>query len=417
MAPRKNSPQGQDYRTLVKRAASDERTFLRLTLSGRIPGQDLPYTRITVRPVLLKAGRRWQFAYFKAPGCTVSNVSARVLGESLDEVLALPFSHVELQSAEGNLHVRLTRKGKVLVTRGKPAATSPPAPLRARTGDLAHNRPKSYLLPPKDHREFLQAIGIADARGEILPTMQDKFAQVNEFLRIIDQTVSPLGSEGKCISMVDCGCGSAYLTFAVYHFLHDVCGLDVRVASIDVKGDLIDKCVALRDQFAAMGGRMAGWRELEFAASRIADYTPAGAVDVVLSLHACDTATDGTIAQGVRWASNVILAAPCCQHELQHQLKADVFRPLLRHGILRERLADLLTDTFRALALRIMGYRTDVIQFVDPEHTAKNLLIRAEKGLKPGDTAAVRQYRALKEFWGVTPVIEEMVGDGLRRLL
>ncbi|MCJ7544186.1 MAG: SAM-dependent methyltransferase, partial [Phycisphaerae bacterium] len=317
-------------------------------------------------------------------------------------VLAMPFAHIEVQSTDGDLHIRLTRKGKVLMTRGKPRPPDAAA-------DLAHNRPKDYLLVPREHGAFLRALGIADRRGQVRPTMQGKFAQVNEFLRIIDQTVVPLVRGGGPMCLVDCGCGSAHLTFAAYHFLHDVRGLDVRVAGIDVKADLVRNCEALRDEL--------GWQGLEYSACTIRDFQPPSPVDAVLSLHACDTATDEAIASGVQWTSRVILAAPCCQHELHHQLDAASFRPLLRHGILRERLADLLTDTFRALALRIMGYRTAVVEFVSPEHTAKNLLIRAEAGLKRGQREFVREYATLRDFWKVRPAIEQLLGEGFVRLL
>jgi len=171
----------------------------------------------------------------------------------------------------------------------------------------------------------------------------------------------------------------------------------------------VGKCAELRDSL--------GWPGLEFRTSSIAEFTPREPPDVVLSLHACDTATDEAIAQGIIWGSRVILAAPCCQHELHSQLRAPLFRPVLRHGILRERLADILTDTFRALALRIMGYRTSVIQFVSPEHTSKNLMIRAVKGLKAGHAPSVREYTSLKEYWGVEPSIERLLAGTIRQFL
>jgi len=181
-----------------------------------------------------------------------------------------------------------------------------------------------------------------------------------------------------------------------------------RLTGVDRNAELIGKCCALRDSL--------GWDGLEFHVSSIAEFKPAEPPDVVLSLHACDTATDEAIAQGILWKSRVILAAPCCQHELHKQLDAPLFQPLLRHGILRERLADLLTDAFRALVLRIMGYRASVVEFISPEHTAKNLMIQAERGLKPGDAAAIREYHELKRLWNVSPAIEQMMGEEFRRL-
>jgi len=405
MSARSIAQDPADWRTSVAVAALNEQTFIRLVLSGQVgpgaPGSPR-WKKVSVRPVLVRGRRCWQFSYFDAARNVVANFTRAKLDKPLADVLAMPFGHVEVQSTAGGLHIRITKKGKVLMSRGKPAPAAAPA-------DLAHNRPKDYLLPPESHGPFLRAIGVADSRGQVRPTMQGKFAQVNEFLRVIDQTIAPLGRGGRTISIVDCGSGSAYLTFAAFHFLRNVRGLDVRVAGIDAKADLVAKCAALQKEL--------GYQELEFSACTIADYAPPGPVDAVLSLHACDTATDEAIARGVQWGSAVILAAPCCQHELHHQLKTELFRPLLRHGILRERLADLLTDAFRAAALRITGYRTAVVEFVSPEHTAKNLLIRAEAGLKPGAAEFIREYQALRDFWQVRPAIEELLGESFRHFL
>ncbi len=401
MSPRV-SPQGQgDYLAAVKAAVLEGQTFIRLTLTGWIGSSKPAWTKVSIRPVLIRRRRQWQFSYFDATRNVVANVPRSRLDRPLEEVLAMPFAHIEVQSAQGDLHIRRTRRGKVLMTRGKPS--------RQAAADLAHDRAKDYLLPPAEHAAFLRALGIADRNGQVRPTMQDKFAQVNEFLRIVDQTLTGRARGDRPTFLVDCGCGSAQLTFAAYHFLHDVRGLDVRLAGIDVKGELIHKCEALRDEL--------GWGGLEFSACPIRDYQPPGPVDAVLSLHACDTATDEAIARGVQWRSSVILTAPCCQHELHRQLDADLFQPLLRHGILRQRLAELLTDTFRALALRIMGYRTAVVEFISPEHTAKNLLIRAEAGLKPGQGQVVHEYVTLREFWGVRPAIERLLGQEFTGLL
>jgi hypothetical protein len=303
MSPRSIAQGSEDYKAAVQAAVLGEQAFIHLTLSGRMAGASPPWKKVSVRPVLIRGRRHWQFSYFDATRNVVSNFTRGKLTQPLEEVLAMPFDHIEVQSAGGGLHIHLTRKGKVLMTRGKARPGMAPA-------DLAHNRPKDYLLPPEDHGPFLRAIGIADGRGQVRPTMQGKFAQVNEFLRVIDQTAPARGRGGKSIFMVDCGCGSAYLTFAAFHFLRQRRGMDVRVAGIDAKSGLIDKCVALWEGL--------GWQGLKFSACSITDYSPPRPVDVTLSLHACDTATDEAVARGVQRGSAVILAAPCCQHELHH---------------------------------------------------------------------------------------------------
>lgn len=398
----RTSEQPDDYKALVKGAVLDEETFLRLTLSGRRREGSTPWAKISVRPVLIRGRRAMQFSYFDGRQEIAQNFWGEALQERLDEVLAMPFSHLHVQSTAGDLHIRITRKGKALITTGKPSRPEP-EPIRA------HNRTKRYPLAVHTPDAFLQAIGIMDRQGRVRPSMQGKFRQINEFLRVVEQTVPQPTPGSQPLHLVDCGCGKAYLTFAAYHFLSDVCGRPVHVVGLDVNEEVINQCCQLRDSL--------GWDGLEFHVTRIAEFTPAVPPDLVLSLHACDTATDEAIAQGIRWGSRVILAAPCCQHELHRQIRVPLFRPLLRHGILRERLADLLTDTFRALTLRIMGYRTQVIEFVSPEHTSKNLLIRAEKGLKPGDPTAVREYQELKSFWDVSPCLEKLLGEEMEQLL
>jgi SAM-dependent methyltransferase len=241
--------------------------------------------------------------------------------------------------------------------------------------------------------------------------MQRKFRQINHFLEIVDQTVKKIGglngAEGRMLSTVDCGCGNAYLTFATYHYFNHILGKPMAVKGIDVQEDLL-----IRN---AERSRHLGWANLTFEATKIIDFQPAGPPDVVLALHACDTATDEALAQAIRWQSKMVLCAPCCHHHLQQQIQRQPalspYEPVLRHGVLSERLGDILTDAFRALILRIMGYQTDVIQFVATEHTAKNLMIRAIKTVKPGDTRFVREYRALKDLWQVTPYLAQLLGE------
>ena len=389
----------EDHRELVRDAVLDADGFIRLTLDRRLREDATPWVKIVVRPVVVKGRRRVQFSYFDGKRDITRNYSDAELPGRLDEVLAMPFGRIHAQTASGDIHVTITRSGRATVTRT--------AAREERTPDLSHDRAKKHALDVSD--EFLRAIGITDEHGQVRPSMRAKFRQVNEFLRIIEQTVSELAKEGHPLRIVDCGCGNAHLTFSAHHYLSHSCGLNVETTGIDTNEELIGKCKALRDSL--------GWAGLDFRVTSIADFEPENPPDMLLSLHACDTATDEAIAKGIVWESKVILAAPCCQHELHHQLRAPLFRPITRHGVLNERLADILTDTFRALALRIMGYRTSVIEFVSPEHTSKNLMIRAEKGLKAGDRAIVREYEELKRYWDVTPCIEEFVGESFLRVL
>jgi len=393
-----SADEDRDGRSAVRDAVLDEEAFVRLTATGRVRGERPLWVRVVVRPVLVRGRRRVQFSYFDAKKDITKNYFGEMLLEKLDEVLAMPFRQFHVQSTTGDLYLRLTKDGKALVTRGKPS-------LEGRPPTLAHDREKQYPLPADASDDFLRAIGIAGPSGRVRAAMQGKFRQINEFLRLMGRVLPTEGTARPPVEIVDCGCGNAYLTFAAHHYLNHVRGLPARVIGVDSNEEIIERCLALRDSLGSEG--------LDFRVGRIAEFSPETPPDLVLSLHACDTATDEAIAQGILWGSHAILAAPCCQHELHDALRAPILQPMLRHGILKERTADIVTDAFRALVLRIMGYRTEVVQFVDPEHTAKNLMIRARRGLKPGDRRFVREYEELKRFWGVVPYIEGLLGGAL----
>ena len=383
---------------MIKEAVSHGETFLRLTMSGKIQGESPPWIKAVVRPVELSGQKKYQFVYYDQKKSITKNHSRSELPGQLETLLSTPFSHIHVQATDGDLHMRITKKRNVLIKKGKPSRAE-------QQPELSHNRVKRYPIPRDTPDAFLQEIGIMDPSGKVKPTMQNKFRQINEFLRLMHQTISRSGLTGKELTIVDCGCGNAYLTFAGYHYLNHIQGVSARVTGVDREQELIEKCNQLRDSL--------GWSGLRFFQAQIADYTPEVAPDIVLSLHACDTATDEAIAQGVIWQSHIILAAPCCQHELRPQIEAALFDPVLKHGILKQRTADILTDACRAQILRILGYQTDVVQFIDSKHTPKNLMIRARKGLSPGNRMLTVKYKALAAFWKIEPSIEKLLKNEL----
>lgn len=386
----------EDYRAMLRAAVRREATFQQLTASGKTRSGIPQWQKVTLRPVAVKGERRMQFTHFDGRKAITKNyVDAAIDGE-LDEVLAAPFSHFHMQATTGDLHVRITKKGKALISRGKPSRQKPQP-------DLAHNRTKQHVLPVGKPDSFLWTTGITDRAGNVRPSMRGKFRQVNTFLEHFWRALPNAEDPEHPLTIFDYGCGSAYLTFAAYHYSSHVQGRSTQVIGVDSEREVIAKCRGLQESLQ--------WEGLEFHESTIAEFAPATRPDVVLSLHACDTATDEAIAQGIRWQGSVILAAPCCQHELHDQVQHPDFQPVLRHGILKQRTADILTDSFRALVLRVMGYKTDVIEFVSPEHTSRNLLIRAIKTDAPGDSAAMREYLRLKRFWNVTPYLEKLLSD------
>jgi SAM-dependent methyltransferase len=284
----------------------------------------------------------------------------------------------------------------------RPAA-APAAP------DLAHDRVKQRILAEGVPEPYLQALGVMTADGQVKAAQRAKFAQINEFLRLLAETGALTHWPRTPVEMVDFGCGSAALTFALYHYLNETLGIPARMTGVDLKADLI----ARHQQTAAE----LGWAGMRFVETAIADYAPPAAPDVVIALHACDTATDDAIAQGIRARSRLIVCAPCCHHNLQAQLALRPtpapFAPVLRYGLFHERLGDVLTDTFRTLVLRAAGYKVDVVEFIAPEHTPRNVMLRAVSSGMPPDAAAAREYVELAEFWRVAPYLERALGDDL----
>lgn len=392
--------QNRRYRTAVTEAVLDQDTFLRLTMSGNVRGQPAPWVKVVARPVEAKRKRGIQVSYFGNKESLQENFMGEEVGPAVEALLGLPFGRVHVQCTSRDLHVRRTKKNRVLITHGRPSRPD-------ETPVFEHDRKKRRFLEEDGAGELLRAIGIADNRGGVRPSMQGKFRQVNEFLRHLQQMIGSVRPPMQRIHMVDCGCGRAYLTFAAYDFLSRDTG--VSLTGVDHDPGIVETCRTLRDELQLDG--------VDFRICEISAYDPETAPDVVVSLHACDTATDEAIALGVRCDSRIILAAPCCQHELRSQLDAPAFGAVLRHGLLKQRTADILTDAFRAQALRIMGYRTDVVEFVDPERTAKNLMIRAVKTSSPGDAEAVDSYRKLKAFWNVSPSIERLLGRPFARMV
>ena len=389
----------EDYHSTIKHAALEETTFVRLTCKGSRGKNSPPWRKVVVRPVLLKAGRHLQFSYFDATKDITKNYQGNEAEGKLSELLEMPFSHIHLESSAEDVQVQVTRGGKAVVRRGKPSQ-------QTEQPDLAHDRAKSLPLPPGKPDAFLQAVGIMNKQGQVVPNMASKLQQINEFLKLLEHTGELQKFDKATVNILDCGSGSSYLSFAVYHYLNNVLGVTSKLVGIDTNNELVEKSNANSERL--------GFGEMCFKTSAIKEYEPPpGEIpDIVLALHACDTATDDAIAQGIKWGARLIVCVPCCHHHLHTQMHfVRPFDPVMREGILKKRMADILTDTFRAQALRVMGYRTDVVEFVSSEHTDRNLMIRAIKRASPGSRdETLREYHALKEFWGVKPYIEEALG-------
>lgn len=349
------------------------------------PRPESPYSKVTVRPVLVDEELRYQFEYRQGDKATHANM---LPGEAETELAGL--IHRDFRQA-----LLQTPAHDYQVLDGKKVLRRPPT---AKPSGLQHDRRKRRLLEEGKPVPFLVELGVMTREGKVRAQQHGKFRQVNRFLELVDDVLPR-----RPLRIVDFGSGKSYLTFALYHLLAVERGLDVDVLGLDLKEDVIERCRALAERL--------GYERLRFEVGDIALFEGEPA-DVVVSLHACDTATDDALARAVEWNAEVILAVPCCQHELNGQLTTDGLAPLLDHGILRERFAALATDAARAQLLEAVGYRTQVVEFVDLEHTAKNVLIRAVRKGR-GDAEALRRYRAFKEQLGIDPALERALQDRL----
>ena len=378
--------------------------FMKIVQTVRRNGQTF---RISMRPIVLGDEMRYQAEMVDGGQVRVKNLDANGAAEGLEEIIAQKGARdLHLMTASGDLHVRVTRKGHVMATRS--------AAMDRAVKVQPHDRVKKTPLTSFDSAALLRVTGLADGEGRIRASMRGKYDQVNEFLKVVEEVVKGAGGgpSAQPFTVVDCGCGKAYLTLALYFYLTRAAGLaDVTVVGIDRRPDVIAAAKKMAEQLDV--AERVRFVQGDLAACGLPALSspsqPLSRVDMVISLHACDTATDEALAKGVEWKARYILSAPCCQHELQKTIGASAntaFAGVLRHGILRERLCDILTDAFRAMILRILGFKTQVVEFVSPDATARNVLLRAEYGVKPGQGGTVAEYLNLRDAWHVTPWLE-----------
>lgn len=264
-----------------------------------------------------------------------------------------------------------------------------------------HNQQKQHPLPEGTPIPFLIHLGIMKPTGAVYPAKYDKFRQINRFLEIVDDLLKKLPQ--KKMTIVDFGCGKAYLTFALYYWLQVKHQKKVEILGYDLKAEVV--------KFCEETAQALGFEKLHFKVGKIEDCTIDFPVDMVVTLHACNTATDAALAKAVKWNAQAILSVPCCQHELFKQVRCELLRPLLKHGLLKERFAALATDAARAELLEMEGYHVDIVEFVDPEHTPKNLMIRAIKG---GQKKSPESYQNYVEFLNITPCLSQLLGENKR---
>ena len=323
--------------------------------------------------VLNRKTNDWQAEQYTEKQVFHENLKADQVRPFVEQALEQAFRQCSGWDGEWEHTIRISKKGKVSGSKKRVAATQAP---KAQT---ENNRKKHYLLEEGTIIPPLVDMGIFTAEGKIVRTMYDKYRQINRFVELIDDEIDALPAD-QTIRIVDFGCGKSYLTFAMYYYLHVLKEYDIRIIGLDLKSDVIHYCNELSRKY--------GYDKLEFLVGDIADYEGVREVDMVVTLHACDTATDFALAKAVGWNAKVILSVPCCQHEANGQIKSELLSPVFKYGILKERMAAIFTDAIRADILEANGYQTQILEFIDMEHTPKNLLIRAVyTGKKNGEAA------------------------------
>lgn len=361
-------------------------------------------SKVRIRPIMIKEKLMFQCTKTAGTKELHENHGKSEVLQLMEEWMTKDFRQLQLESDKGNVNVLVSKKGKFTIKEKKnpnaEALLSDKAE-ECRKQELSHNRKKRYILEEGQPVEFLIDLGVMTREGKIVHARYDKFRQINRFLEFIEDILPRLAKDRE-LTIVDFGCGKSYLTFAMYYYLHELKQYDVRIIGLDLKEDVIENCGRL--------GRKYGYEKLHFLQGDIASYEGVDRVDMVVTLHACDTATDLALAKAVNWGASVILSVPCCQHELNGQISGDVLAPVFAYGVLKERIAALMTDGLRAQMLEGMGYDTQILEFIDMEHTPKNLLIRAVYTGKKKENG--RQLRACLDQFGLHPTLEDLLFEG-----
>lgn len=358
-------------------------------------------TKVKVRPVLIKGELFFQETLYRGSQVFHDNFRRQDMMDRIEYYLQNLFRQGELKSRDLEAVILVSKKGKITIKQKK-ICTKDEASLTNSPDDLAHNRSKQYILREGSPVDFLVGLGVQTPEGKIAKARYDKFRQINRYLEFIEDVLDELPKD-RVVRIIDFGCGKSYLTFAMYYYLHEMQHRDIEVTGLDLKTDVIVHCNELADRLH--------YDHLHFERGDISTYEGTDSVDMVVSLHACDTATDYALDKAVKWGAGVIMAVPCCQHEVNRQIKCDILRPILKYGIIKERISALITDAVRANLLERSGYDTQIVEFIDMEHTPKNLLIRAVKKKNMRPAGKQGDISGVLELLQISPTLERLLRE------
>ncbi len=337
--------------------------LIRMIISNPVEKQGM--SKVKIRPLKQKDLLLFQTEELVGNQAFHKNLTKEECADYAADLLDGSFRQLELESAKGQVRILISKKGVPGIKLKRI-----PQKITALPVVTDHNRQKNYILKEGTPIPFLVDLGVMSENGTIIKSRYDKFRQINRFLEFIEDILPRLHKDRENV-IIDFGCGKSYLTFAMYYYLHVQKGYSIRIIGLDLKQTVIDNCNRLSESY--------GYEKLRFYHGDIASYEGVSQVDMVVTLHACDTATDFALAKAVSWGASVILSVPCCQHELNKHIENSLMAPVFQYGLIKERMAALYTDALRAEILENQGYRTQILEFIDMEHTPKNILIRAVK--------------------------------------
>ncbi len=353
-------------------------------------------SKVKIRPVMLKNRLFFQCTSYVGTKVLHENHTKEEAVRYILEYFGKTFKQIEMTMPGMQTTGLASKRGNIMLKKKKLVQYENQAGIT----DLSHNRKKKYLIEEGTYVPFMEDLGVMNKDGKIIRAKYDKYKQINRFLEFIEDIVPRLPVDRR-VQIIDFGCGKSYLTFAMYYYLKLVRKYDVCIIGLDLKEDVIEHCNQLKDQY--------GYDQLSFVCGDISTYNEVNQVDMVVTLHACDTATDYALAKAVKWNASVILSVPCCQHELNGQIQNDLLSPVLKYGLLKERMSALITDGVRANLLEQNGYEVQVLEFIDMQHTPKNILIRAVRTGQTGRRDEKTQH--LISELHVKPMLEELLCD------
>lgn len=364
-----------------------------MVISGARGGGD--FIKIKVRPVMIRDSLYFQVSRYTDKQVFHENMTAENALETLSGWILHDFRQAQIRMQDEMVTVLVSKKGKATVKSKKAACIE--------TQNLEHNRKKQYIIEEGTAVPFMIDLGVMTESGKIIRTRYDKYRQINRFLEFIEDILPELPTD-RTVHIIDFGCGKSYLTFAMYYYLKVLKHYDIRITGLDLKQKVIEDCQALADRY--------GYDGLQFLCGDIADYNGTDEVDMVVTLHACDTATDYALYKAVKWHASVILSVLCCQHELNRKMQCETLSGAFQYGLIKERTAALMTDAMRGQLLEMKGYKTQLLEFIDMEHTPKNILIRGVKSKALLPKAARKQqmenYQKCRDFFGAELTLEKL---------